>query len=86
MAKMQKTAYSNIRGDIAVPKIFDVIICPADDVGGYWAKCDMPNGGCVAQGDTLQEIQKNMMEAIELYLEDHPESADYFLNFEVRNA
>jgi len=71
---------------VAVPKTFTVIIRPAEDVGGYWAKCDMPNGGCVTQGDTLQEIQKNMIEAMELYFEDYPEAEEYFLNFEVHNA
>ena len=67
------------------PAIYKVIIHPADK-GGYWAECPMPNGGCTTGGDTLQETQKNMFEAMDLYLEDYPEITEYFLNFEYRNG
>jgi len=30
--------------------------------------------GCVSQGDTVEELLINMKEAIELYLEAHPQS------------
>jgi len=67
------------------PAIYKVIIHPASE-GGYWAECSMPNGGCTTDGNTLQETQKNMFEAMDLYLEDYPEVAEYFLNFEYRHA
>jgi len=86
MLNSQRLEYNSIRGDIVMPKIFNVVIYPSKDVGGYWAKCDMPDGGCTTQGETLQETQKNMFESIDLYLEDHPEVAEYFLKFEVANA
>lgn len=85
MVKSTASVYNNIRGEV-MPTSFHVIIRPCDDVTGYWAKCDMPNGGCVAQGDTLREVQKNIFEAMELYLEDYPDISDYYLAFEVCNA
>jgi predicted RNase H-like HicB family nuclease len=46
---------------------FDVIILE-DETGGYIAFVPaLP--GCHTQGDTLEELMKNMKEAIELYLE-----------------
>ena len=69
-----------------IPRTFSINIYPAKDAGGYWAECDMPNGGCVTQGDTIKEIQKNMIEAVDFYLEDYPEISDYYLKFEVYNA
>jgi predicted RNase H-like HicB family nuclease len=73
-----------IRGDIMHP-VYIVIIHPAEE-GGYWAKCDMPNGGCTTQGDTIQETQENMFESIALFLEDYPDITNYFLTFELRDA
>ncbi|MGI0128793.1 MAG: type II toxin-antitoxin system HicB family antitoxin [Thermoplasmata archaeon] len=36
--------------------------------GGYWADCpDLP--GCGSQGRTMQEVKRNVAEAIELYME-----------------
>ncbi|HPA45875.1 MAG TPA: type II toxin-antitoxin system HicB family antitoxin [bacterium] len=32
--------------------------------------------GCVSQGDSLEELLANMKEAIDLYLEVHPEYRD----------
>jgi len=46
----------------------------------------MPNGGCTTQGETMQEIQKNIIEAVGFYLEDYPEISDYYLKLEVRDA
>lgn len=85
MLDSPERAYNNIRGDI-MPRIFNVTIRPCTDTAGYWAKCDMPDGGCTTQGETLQETQKNMLEAMDFYLEDYPEIVEYFLNFEVDNA
>ena len=65
-------------------EIYTVIIYPCEDTTGYWAKCDLPNGGCTAQGETLHEVQKNMLESIELFLEDNIQN--YFLDFEVKYA
>ena len=70
-----------------ISTIFTVIIRPCDEkIGGYYAICDMPNGGCTTQGETMQETQKNIFESIQLYLEDYPEISDYYLNFEVQDA
>lgn len=36
---------------------------------GFWAECiELP--GCVTQGDTPKELQKNMQEALNLYIEE----------------
>ncbi len=38
------------------------------DEGGFWAEVPaLP--GCVTQGETMDEIRNNLMEAIELWLE-----------------
>jgi predicted RNase H-like HicB family nuclease len=62
--------------------MYRVTIHPAEDTGGYWASCDFEGGGCTTQGDTLHEIQKNMLEALELYFEDTPDVTDYYVVFE----
>ncbi len=44
-----------------------VIVHQAEE-GGYWAEVPaLP--GCVTQGETMEEIEKNVKEAIELWLE-----------------
>ena len=68
-----------------MPTVYNVIIQPCTDTTGYWAKCDLPNGGCTVQGETLRETQKNMLEAIEFYLEEDV-TPDYFLDFEIAYA
>ena len=65
---------------------FHVAVRPCSDVPGYWAKCDAFNGGCTVQGDTLQETQSLMLEAMAFYLEDYPEITNYVLLFEVCDA
>lgn len=46
---------------------FEALITPAEE-GGYFATVPaLP--GCVTEGDTLEETKKNLIEAIELYLE-----------------
>lgn len=40
----------------------------ADETGGYWAEVPaLP--GCVTQGETIAEIEENLREAIEAWLE-----------------
>ena len=68
------------------PRAFTVIVRPCTDTTGYFAICDMPGGGCTAQGETMQEIQKNIIEAVDFYLEDYPEIFDYYLKIEVHDA
>ncbi len=41
---------------------------------GYWAEC-VELKGCVTEGDSLRELQKNMEEALNLYL-DKPDNSD----------
>ena len=85
MVKQIKSAYNNGRGDAELKKIH-VIIYPAEDVGGYWAK-SITIPGAFTQGDTVQETEKNMYESIALLLEDdYPEITEYTLEFEVSNA
>jgi len=80
------TYATDMEGKRSVPEIYTVIIHPCTDTNGYWAECPMPDGGCTTDGETLQETQKNMFEAMEFYLEDYPEVKEYLLQFEVRNA
>jgi predicted RNase H-like HicB family nuclease len=49
-------------------KIFDVIIHEVEE-GGYWAECPVLRG-CNVQGETLEEVERNMKEAIELCIEE----------------
>jgi len=73
-----------IHENIVAPVNYTVIIHPAEE-GGFWAKCpQLP--GCFTQGESLREIQANMYEAVELWLEDEPETKDYLLSFEVKHA
>lgn len=45
-----------------------VVVIEEDEDGGYVGS--VPNlPGCHSQGDTLDELMRNMKEAIELYLE-----------------
>lgn len=39
------------------------------DSHGYFAKC-IELQGCYAQGDTYEEVMKNIKEVIELHIED----------------
>ena len=52
---------------------FTVLVHPAEE-GGFWAEVpELP--GCISQGETLDELQANVVEAIEAcaaaYVEDH---------------
>ena len=47
---------------------YTVLVYEAEpDEGGYWAKvADLP--GCVTQGETIDEVRENVVDAIEEYL------------------
>ena len=47
---------------------YTVLVYEAEpEEGGYWAKvAELP--GCVTQGDTIDEIRENVVDAIEEYL------------------
>lgn len=46
---------------------FDVLFTPQEE-GGYTVEVpDLP--GCVSEGDSFEDAEKNIQEAIELYLE-----------------
>lgn len=40
---------------------------------GFWAEC-IELSGCITQGDSMEELKKNMEEALNLYIEE-PESS-----------
>lgn len=45
-----------------------------EDVG-FWAQCiELP--GCVTQADTMEDLQKNMEEALNLFIEEPEDSKD----------
>jgi antitoxin HicB len=44
---------------------------------GYWAEC-LELDGCQTQGDTLEELNKNMDEALDLYLSEPADSEVIF--------
>ena len=85
MVKTSTPVNDNIKSGV-VPTTIHVIIYPAEDVGGYWAK-SVTIPGAFTQGDTIQETEKNMYESVSLLLEDdYPEIIEYTLEFEVSNA
>lgn len=65
-----------------MPTTFNVIIHAAEE-GGYWAECPQLEG-CFTQGETIQETQANMYEAVDLYIDDSPDIREYSLSFKVR--
>ena len=67
-------------------KAFTVLIHPCVDISGYWAECPaLPS--CFTDGETIQETEKNMFEAVKLFLEDdYPNIKEYSLIFEVCHA
>ena len=61
-------------------QIYRVIAHQAEE-GGYWAEVlDLP--GCVSQGETLEELQRNIREAIEAVLQREPVGGQIKLQFE----
>ncbi len=63
----------------AMTQTFHVII-EKDEDGAYVGRAPQLRG-CVSQGDTLDELMKNMKEAIELYLEVETEKKDNGVKF-----
>ena len=62
--------HNRVRGDKFMKKTYTIVIHETDsDETGYWAQClEIP--GAITQGETIEEIKKNMKEAIELMLEE----------------
>ena len=50
---------------------------------GFWAEC-IELDGCVTQGDSKEELFKNMQEALNLYLEE-PEASTFLAPFPKKN-
>jgi len=49
-------------------KVYDVILRPDTEDGGYWVKCtDLP--GCDSHGDTVEEALEMIKDAIKGHLE-----------------
>ena len=42
---------------------------------GYWAQC-IEFEGCITQADSIEELHRNMQEALNLYLESHVPNAE----------
>lgn len=43
--------------------------------GSFWAQC-LELSGCVTQGDTMEELQENMQEALNLYVSEPSDSEE----------
>jgi predicted RNase H-like HicB family nuclease len=70
----------SVQGEIM--PIYTVVIHKNENGIGYWAVCDMPNGGATTMGDTIHETQRNMYESMSLFLKnDYPTVKDFSLNF-----
>ena len=51
---------------------YTIIIHRDEQEGGFWGECsELP--GCYSQGESIEELMKNIREAVELYLEDAEE-------------
>jgi predicted RNase H-like HicB family nuclease len=50
---------------------------------GFWAEC-IELDGCITQGDSKEELFKNMQEALNLYLEE-PEDSTFLAPFPKKN-
>ena len=51
-----------------IPRFYTVSVHEAIDEGGYWAEVlDLP--GCASQGETMEELEANLLEAIEAVTE-----------------
>ena len=55
---------------------FNAVFLEEDDRGYSVSVPALP--GCFSQGDTFEEAEKNIKEAIELYLEDEKKEIDWF--------
>ena len=55
------------------------VLVHEDESGGYWGEC-LELLGCLSQGNTLDEMDYNIREAIELVLEIKTEDGEEFAN------
>jgi predicted RNase H-like HicB family nuclease len=54
--------------------IYHVVVFEAEE-GGFWAEVlELP--GCVAQGENLDELRRNAMDAIDVFLEAMDEEGE----------
>ena len=83
MSKILTDTYNIHKNDTTAIPIYTVLIHHDNENGGYWATCEMPNGGANTIGGTIREVQVNMFEAMDLCLEDYPDIKDYILHFKV---
>jgi len=74
MNKLFRNVYDIIRGGSFMKKTYTLIIHDnikeieeGNNVPRYWAQC-LQIPGAITQGETIEEIKKNMQEAIELML------------------
>ncbi len=44
---------------------------------GYWGEC-VELRGCLSEGDSLEELKRNLKEALDLYLDEPPDSKALF--------
>ena len=72
------------------------VLLHEDETGGYWAEVEeLP--GCITQGDSVEEVEANAKEVIELFIDsliddyveslasrDAPEKADIRMGIELR--
>ncbi len=54
---------------------------------GFWAEC-LELDGCITQGDSLEELNENMSEAVNLYISEPEDSKDFaaFPNEDIKKA
>ena len=54
---------------------------------GFWAQC-LELEGCVTQGDSIEELNKNMEEALNLYVSEPEDSKEFaaFPNHSIKRA
>jgi predicted RNase H-like HicB family nuclease len=71
-------------------KTYHLIVFEAEE-GGYWGEvAELP--GCVAQGETLDDLKRNTINAIDVFLEvmeaegEEPSGDRYIANFELAST
>jgi predicted RNase H-like HicB family nuclease len=58
-----------------VSKILDVPVVVEKDADGYYAFCPSLQG-CYTQGDTYEEVMKNLIDVIKLHIEERTEEGE----------
>jgi len=86
MATTSLMEHDKVTEDASLPHSYTVQIHPCVDTTGYWAESvSLP--GCFTDGETIQETEANMFEAMDLFLRDGSHSVqNYSLRFEVKDA